>query len=201
MAIMGWQLLFVMIFIFPAINATYDAPPQTPPSYQPKTPPQGYSPKPSPCQIVYKDIKKVKYEEKIEQKCHFVTVTVAVDDTKTECDQIPKEECDAVWVCLDYPPQENINYCHNKKWQSTDYGCKTFYTEHCHDVPWTRYEDHQKEECKEIHKRIPIQTTERVPYRQCPNQPDHPMSEDEMKEYQTSSSGGGYQTSSSGGGY
>ena len=92
------------------------------------------------CKVVWKEVKRVDYEEKKEKKCHYVTVKVPVEDTKTECDTSTETQCEDQWVCLDYPPQENLDYCQNKKWEPTQYGCKEFQTEHCHDVPFTRYE-------------------------------------------------------------
>ena len=92
----------------------------------------------SKCKVVWKEVKRIDYEEKKEKKCHYVKVPV--EDTKTECDTETTKLCEDQWVCLDYPKQENLDYCQNKKWQPTNYNCQEFEEEHCHDVPFTRYE-------------------------------------------------------------
>merc|ERR1712080_41753 len=38
------------------------------------------------CKVVWKPVKRIDYEEKKEKKCHYVTIKVPVQDTKTECD-------------------------------------------------------------------------------------------------------------------
>merc|ERR1712080_613141 len=73
------------------------------------------------CKVVWKPVKRIDYEEKKEKKCHYVTIKVPVQDTKTECDTSTTKLCEDQWVCLDYPKQENLDYCQNKKWQPTNY--------------------------------------------------------------------------------
>merc|ERR1712066_383214 len=116
----------------------------------------------------------------MKKKSHYVKVPV--QDTKTECDTETTKLCEDQWVCLDYPKQENLDYCQNKKWQPTNYNCQEFEEEHCHDVPFTRYEDQEKEECKWEHKRVPVQVNGKVAFRECPNKPSYEYTRDEVRE-------------------
>merc|ERR1712080_66921 len=133
------------------------------------------------CKVVWKPVKRIDYKKKKEKKCHYVTIKVPVQDTKTECDTSTTKLCEDQWVCLDYPKQENLDYCQNKKWQPTNYNCKEFEEEHCRDVPFTRYEDQQKQECTWEHKRVPVQVNGKVAFRECPNQDPYEYNRDEVK--------------------
>merc|ERR1712080_238036 len=121
------------------------------------------------CKVIWKEVNKPGYEERYEEKCEYVKVPV--QDTKTECESGYEKRCENEWVCLDYPKQENLDYCQNKKWQPTNQGCKNLHTENCRDVPFTRYEDQRK--CRNVHKQVPVQIKGKIAARVCPGQPEH----------------------------
>merc|ERR1719367_1478530 len=67
------------------------------------------------CKVVWKTVNKAGYKEVKEEKCDYVTNKVPVQDTKTVCEAGYEKKCENQWVCLDYPKQENLDYCQNKK--------------------------------------------------------------------------------------
>merc|ERR1711874_183376 len=81
----------------------------------------------SPCKVVWKEVKRVDYEEKKEKKCEYKTIKVPIQDTKTECTTTSTSVCEDQWVCLDYPKQENLDYCQIKKLQPTNDNCRDIY--------------------------------------------------------------------------
>merc|ERR1719415_403677 len=130
------------------------------------------------CKVIWKEVNKPGYEERYENKCE----QVPVQDYKTECESGYEKRCENEWVCLDYPKQDNLDYCQNKKWQPTTENCKYFKEDQCEDVPFTRYEDQKKKECEWVHKRVPVQVKGKVAFRECPNKPAYEYTKDERKD-------------------
>ena len=131
------------------------------------------------CKVVWKTVNKAGYKEVNEEKCEYVKVPV--QDTKTECNAGYEKKCENEWVCLDYPKQENLDYCQNKKWQPTNNGCKSIHVDQCRDVPFTRYEDQKK--CRTVHKQVPTQITGKVAFRECPGKSSYEYTPTEVREY------------------
>merc|ERR1712020_658867 len=109
-----------------------------------------------------------------------VNMKVPVQDVKTECKSGYEKRCENEWVCLDYPKQENLDYCQNKKWQPTNQGCVNLHTENCKDVPFTRYEDQEK--CRKVHKQVPVQVKGKIAARVCPGKQEYEYTPSEIRE-------------------
>jgi len=135
------------------------------------------------CKVVWKTINKAGYKEVKEEKCETIYVKKAYKDTKTECTPSYKEICESRWVCLDYPKQENLDYCQNKKWQETEDGCKSIHVDVCKDVPITIYENVPEQKCRTIHKQVPTQIKRKVAFRECPGRPTYEFTSAEVKEF------------------
>ena len=135
------------------------------------------------CKVVWKTVNKAGYKEVKEEKCETVYVKKAYEDTKTECTAGYEKKCENQWVCLDYPKQENLDYCQNKKWQPTNEGCKSIHVDKCQDVPFTRYEDVPEQKCRTIHKQVPTQITGKVAFRECPGKSSYEYTPTEVREY------------------
>jgi len=135
------------------------------------------------CKVVWKTINKAGYKEVKEEKCETIYVKKAYKDTKTECTPSYKEICESRWVCLDYPKQENLDNCQNKKWQETEDGCKSIHVDVCKDVPITIYENVPEQKCRTIHKQVPTQIKRKVAFRECPGRPTYEFTSAEVKEF------------------
>jgi len=134
------------------------------------------------CKVVWKEVNKAGYKEVKEEKCDYVTNKVPVQDTKTVCEAGYEKKCENQWVCLDYPKQENLDYCQNKKWQPTNEGCKSIHVDKCRDEPFTRYEDRTEKKCRTIHKQVPTQITGKVAFRECPGKASYEYTPTEVRE-------------------
>merc|ERR1711988_283117 len=115
-------------------------------------------------------------------KMRLVTNKVPVQDTKTICEAGYEKRCENQWVCLDYPKQDNLDYCQNKKWQPTNEGCKSIHVDKCRDEPFTRYEDRTEKKCRTIHKQVPTQITGKVAFRECPGKASYEYTPTEVRE-------------------
>merc|ERR1711981_10920 len=104
------------------------------------------------CKVIWKEVNKPGYEERCENKCE----RVPVQDYKTECESAYEKRCENEWVCLDYPKQENLDYCQNKKWQPTNSGCKKF------------------------HKQVPVQIKGKIAARVCPGKSEYEYTPSEI---------------------
>merc|ERR1711972_277111 len=92
---------------------------------------------------------------------------VPVQDTKTVCEAGYEKKCENEWVCLDYPKQDNLDYCQNKKWQPTNYGCKT--NAEMFPLPDTRI----KRNVEPFISKSPLKSLERLPSENALD--NHPM--------------------------
>ena len=96
--------------------------------------------------------------------CNVVTKYRTEQESYTKCEDVPYQHCDRVkdTTCLDVPQEK----CEDEPYED----CQDVQKQRCEPESWEDCQDYPKQVCKDIHAKVPRQSTKTIPIRVCGNQ-------------------------------